>query len=312
MRGIADKIRLYRKTFRPPVLYALTSSIFWLTVSLAAFVVSLTFFDLYVRLTDQGELLSSGDQGLLLLAEIPMLFGIVQIHLVGAERRFRYLNPVASRISMRTPYRNLDREKISFIRRIFSQQESLRALASHLVEEWEWREEIKRRAQDPIWLRAIGFFRLPSTSNFATYMAGLVAILAAILITTITPDTLFGALETLPANAWSIIRNLTIVIVLPIALCVLPTAVIMAFVKDIGVALLERLNDQYLSQAGFYRFISQLLELHDVGERMLLRKTHGRVYWAVRMGIAPLQDLKRIRNRIRRAKRLAKQSALPR
>jgi hypothetical protein len=263
-------------------------------------------YDLYLRLNGEGEFLGFSDQFWLLFAEIPMVFGMLQAHLQGAERRFRHLNPVASRVNIRTPHLILAREKIAFIQRIFNHQESLRVLASLLVEEWEWREEIKRRAQDPMWIRAIGFFRLPSTSNFAAYMTGLVAIFAAIVITTVTPDTLFSAASTLPHSAWSNIRALVIVIVLPVILCVLPAAVIMTAVKDIGVALLERLNDHYLSQAGFYRFISQLLELHDQGELLHLRKTQAWVYWTIRMGIAPVQDFQRVRNRIRRAKRLAK------
>ncbi|SEQ55027.1 hypothetical protein SAMN03159444_01917 [Pseudomonas sp. NFACC02] len=306
MQGIADKIRHYRKTFRPPVLYALTSSALWLSVLLASIIVGLIFFDLYVRIAGHGEFLNSGDQALLLLSETVMIGGILQTHLLGTEKRFRRLNPTVSRINIRTPQTFVKREKIACIRKVFNHQEDLQALAKRLVEEWEWRQEIKLRSKDPLWVRAIGFFTLPNPSNFAAYMTGLIAVLAAIIITTLTPEALFGSVATLLSDIWANIRLLTIVVVLPVSLCILPAAVILTSLKEIWVALLERLNDQYLSQAGFYRFISQLLELHDQGEPLLLRKTQAWAYWSIRLGTAPIQDLRRVGKRIRRGIYLAK------
>lgn len=64
--------------------------------------------------------------------------------------------------------------------------------------------------------------------------------------------------------------------------------------KDLGVLLVEKLDDQYLSNTGFYRFISQLLELHDATEPLLLRKTRAWVYWTVRLGLAPVGDFLKV------------------
>lgn len=63
--------------------------------------------------------------------------------------------------------------------------------------------------------------------------------------------------------------QLWLAIVLPFAVCVLPGAVILAGIKQIGETLLECVNDQFLSHTAFYRFISELLELHDRDERLL-------------------------------------------
>jgi hypothetical protein len=76
--------------------------------------------------------------------------------------------------------------------------------------------------------------------------------------------------------------------------------------KVLGVLLVEKLNDQYLSNTGFYRFISQLLELHDSTEPLLLRKTRAWVYWTMRLGLAPVRDSMKVWRRIWRAKRLSK------
>lgn len=309
MEAIADKIRHYRKTFRPPVFYALDSLALWLSLGLATLILGLLFLDLYLLIAQNTYLLGTPDQAWLLLYEVPMLFGLMQVYFQGVERRFRMLYPAVRRVYFRTPHDALAKEKHAYLCATFTHEGDLRSLAKHLIEEWEWRRELKGRAQEPLLHLAAGFFKLPAPGNFAAYLTGLMAVLAGIAITTLSREALFTDLEQHLVDACDLIVQLWLVIVLPFAVCVLPGAVILIGIKQIGEALLERVNDQFLSHTAFYRFISELLELHDRGERLLLRKTRAWAYWAVRLTMAPLKDVPLVWRRIRRAKSLARRNA---
>jgi len=309
MQAISDKIRHYRKTFRPPVFYALGSLALWLSIVLAALILGLMSLDLYLRFAKGRELLDTCDQLALLLLETPLLFGMLQAYFMGAERRYRQLHPSVRQVNLRTPKLYLGMEKRAYLQSTFEHDGDLRVLAKTLVEEWEWRRELRNRAQEPLWRRAMGFFGLPSASNFAAYLTGLVAVIAGIVIATMTPEVVFGSFGQFLDDTWTLIRMLWMAIVLPFALCVLPGAVILSTIKNIGEALLEWLNDQYLSQTDFYRFISELLDLHDRGERLLLRKTRAHLYWAARLTMAQIQDLPKVWRRIKRARGLSKRLA---
>ncbi|WP_052080976.1 hypothetical protein [Pseudomonas sp. ML96] len=309
MQAIADKIRHYRKTFRPQAFYALDSLALWLSITLATTILGLLFFDLYLRIAESTHLLGKSDQALLMVCELPMVFGLLQTYFQGAERRYRMLYPAAKRVQLRTPHDSLAKEKRAYLRETFGHEGDLRVLAKTLIEEWEWRRELKARGQEPLLRRAAGFFKLPSPGNFAAYLTGLVAILAGIVIATLTREALFSDLEQFLADAWNLILQLWLIVVLPVAICMLPSAVILTGLKQIGESLLERLDDQYLSYTDFYRFISELLELHDRGERLLLRKTRAWAYWTVRLTISPIQDLPRVVRRIRRSRALARRVA---
>lgn len=309
MEAIADKIRYYRKTFRAPVFYALSSLALWLSIGLATLILGVLFFDLYLRVTQSTYLLDTGDQAWLLVYEVPMIFGLMQVYFQGAERRYRILHPTAKRVHFRTPHVTLAKEKHAHLRTTFAHEGDLRALAKHLIDEWEWRRELKIRAQEPLMLRAKGFFKLPSPGNFAAYLTGFVAILAGIVIATLSRETIFADLEQFLVDTWDLIVQLWLSIVLPFAVCVLPGAVILVGLKQIGEALREWIDDQFLSNIAFYRFITELLELHDRGERLLLRNTRACAYWTVRLCIAPLEELPKVWRRIRRAKALARSNA---
>ncbi|WP_271409133.1 hypothetical protein [Pseudomonas sp. Q1-7] len=309
MEAIADKIRHYRQTFRPPVFYAFSSLALWLSIGLATIILGLLFFDLYLRIAKTTYLLTKSDQAWLIAYEVPMLFGLMQAYFQGIERRYRLLYPAAKRVHFRTPHDALAKEKHAYLRTTFAHEGDLRALAKYLIEEWEWRRVIKVRAQEPLSRRAAGFFQLPSAGNFAAYVTGLVAVLAGIVISTLSREALYADLEQFLVDTWHLIVQLWLAIVLPFAVCVLPGAVILVGIKQLGETLLECINDQYLGHTAFYRFISELLELHDRGERLLLRKTRARIYWAVRLTMVPVQDIPRIWRRIRRAKAMAQRSA---
>jgi hypothetical protein len=136
-----------------------------------------------------------------------------------------------------------------------------------------------------------------------------VAVLAGIVIATLSREVLFADLEQFLVDAWNLIVQLWLAFVLPFAVCMLPGAVILVGIKQVGETLLEQVNDQFLSHTGFYRFISELLELHDRGERLLLRKTRAWAYWTVRPTMVPIEDIPGVWRRIRRAKVLARRSA---
>ncbi|MGE8360435.1 hypothetical protein [Pseudomonas sp.] len=309
MEAVADKIRYYRKTFRSPVFYALDSRVLWLSIGLAALILGFLFLDMYLRIAQDTYLLGNFDQGWLFMAEMPMLLGLMQVYFQGAERRYRVLHPSAKRVHFRTPHDTLEKEKRAHLQVLFVQGGDLRALAKHLIEEWEWRRELKLKAQEPLIHRAAGFFKLPSAGNFAAYLTGFMAVLAAIVITTLSREALFSDLEQILVDAWGLIVHLWLAIVLPFALCVLPGAVILVGVKQIAETLLEWANDQFLSHTAFYRFILELLELHDKGERLRLCRTRAWVYWTVRLIMAPIEDVPRVWRRIRRAKALARRGS---
>ncbi|MFI8480160.1 hypothetical protein ACIGCM_06275 [Pseudomonas sp. NPDC078700] len=149
---------------------------------MAILILGLLFFDLYLRLTQSTYLLGTSDQAWLLVYEVPMMFSLIQVYFQGAERRYRILHPAAKRVHFRTPHVTLAKEKHAHLRTTFAHEGDLRALAKHLIEEWEWRRELKIRAQEPLMLRAKGFFKLPSPGNFAAYLTGFVAILVGIVI----------------------------------------------------------------------------------------------------------------------------------
>jgi len=258
MQGIADKIRHFRTTFHAPVTYAWRSSALWLSVLLAGLILGLLYTDLYLRFSESYELLGLKDQALLLIFELPMVFGMLQVHFLGAERRYRWFHPNMKRISLRTPQASLNLEMRAHIRAAFN-RDDLHKLAKYLIEEWEWRRVIKRQAQDLLWIRALGFFSLPCASNFAAYTTGFVAVLAGIVLATMTPDAVFGDFARFLQDSWSLVGLLWLIFVLPFAVCVLPGAVMLNLLKDLGVLLVESWTTSTSVTPGFIvSFLSSL------------------------------------------------------
>lgn len=313
MEAIADKIRHYRKTFRPPLFYALGSLAFWLSTVLATIILGLLLYDVYASIVEVAFPLAHPGKGWLFTAEVPMVFGVMQAYIQGSDRRYRSLNPTARYVHFRTPQDAVAKEKHAYFHATFKHDGDLRLLAKQLIEEWEWRRELKLRAKEPLERAALGFFNLPSPANFAAYITGLVAVLAGIIIATLSSDSIVADLGQFVIDASQLTTQMWLAIVLPFALCVVPGALILVGIKQIGQMLLEKVNDQYLGHTAFYRFISELLELHDRGEPMLLRGTRTWAYWTIRLTTAPLKDCPRIWGRIRRSKAWAKRgSASPR
>lgn len=309
MQAISDKIRHYRKTFPSLFVYALGTPVMWLCVVLMALVLFSIFLNRYLRTTTGIELFSGWNLGFLFAFEMFLLPGLLQAYFMGGQKRYSKHQPSSAQPNFRISIRHFNQSKLAYLRSHFIQDGDLQVLAKALVEEWQWRREMKGRAQEPVWHKALGFFRLPSAANFAAYMTGLVAIIAGIVIATLDRELLFGSFEQLVIDAWDLTYFLWINLIPLVVLCILPGAIIIGALKYVAERGLEWLDDQYLSQAGFYRFVAELLELHDRGERGLMRKTRGRFYWAIRLGMAPIHDVPRIWRRVKRAKRLAKRRA---
>ena len=307
MQAISDKIRHYRKTFPSLLTYALGARVLWLSILLMASIVLFIF----MRVIGQAhEGVRWGGWIGAFAAEIMLLPGFLQAYFMGAERRYRKYYPHVGLSPFRIFSIHFDKEKLAYIRTTFSHEGDLRELVKSLVEEWEWRGELKARGQEPMWQKAMGFFSLPSASNFAAYMTGLVAVIAGIVIASMDRELLFGSFDQFVKDAWDLIYLMWVNLIPLIVMFILPGAIIISAVRYVWQRLLEWLDDQYLGQAGFYRFVSDVLELHDRGERGLMNKTRGRVYWSIRLGMSPLEDVPRVWRRIKRAKRFAKHKAL--
>ncbi|WXL27443.1 hypothetical protein WG219_08310 [Ectopseudomonas mendocina] len=308
MQAISDKIRHYRKTFRPLLVYALGTRVVWLSVLLITLIVGLLLINVILRRTHGFDFLSVWQMVIFLCCEMMLLPACFQVYFEGAQRRYRMFNPNTMVAGFRNSHRDFDQEKLRYIRATFAHEGDLRELVKSLVEEWEWRRELKARGQEPMWRKAMGFFSLPSASNFAAYMTGLMAVIAGIVIASIDRELLFVSFEQLVKDVWDLISLMWVNLIPIVVMAIVPGAIIISACRYLWELFLEWLDDQYLGQAGFYRFISDVLDLHDRGERDLMRKTRGRVYWAVRLGMAPLEDVPRVWSRIKRAKRLAKRN----
>lgn len=306
MQAISDKIRHYRKTFPSLLTYALETRVLWLSILLMASIV------LFISLRIIGQAHEGAGWGGLIgavAAEVLILPGFLQAYFMGAERRYRKCFGHSERFSFRFFATHFEKEKLTHIRSTFEHEGDLRELVKSLVEEWEWRRELKARGQEPMWQKAMGFFSLPSASNFAAYMTGLVAVIAGIVIASMDPELLFGSFEQFLKDAWDLIYWMWVNLIPIVVMSLLPGAIILSAVRYLWQLLLEWLDDKYLGQAGFYRFVSDVLDLHDRGERDLMRKTRGRMYWSIRLGMAPLGDVPRIWRRVQRARRMAERKS---
>ncbi|KRW62096.1 hypothetical protein [Pseudomonas sp. TTU2014-080ASC] len=310
MQAISDKIRHYRKTFRSLLFYARGTLVFWLCVTLMGLIVGVVALDVYLGIASDVDLLSGWQVTVLYICELFIAPGVVQAYFMGAQRRYQLFHPQAAQPRFRVAHRHFDQQKLAYLRRTFEHPGDIRDLAKALVKEWEWLQSLRVRAQEPMWRKTMGFFHLPTAGNFATYMAGLVAIIAAIVIANMDAEFIFGSFEQFISDTWDLIFAMWVNLIPLVVLIIFPAATLVSAVKYLTERLLECLDDQYLSQAGFYRFITELLELPDRRHRDLMSRTRGWAYWSILLLMAPLEDVPRVWRRIKRVKRLAKHKAL--
>lgn len=305
MRTVAHNVKTFRREFRLIPSFVWGSRIFILFASsmlLVVLSIALFFYHhVYLRLPTYANL-----SYWTLFWEMPMLLGLAQI-LVEVDRRRFARNHPGKRISgIRQAMAATDRAKRRMISEHFAGRQDFAELAKELIEQWEWRQALEQRAGSPATLRTRHFFSLPSGGNFATYLGGLLAVIAAVVVALIDNETFYPALPTLWSDFSSAYSVLFQIIVVPIATCVLPAACILDMVIGLGHRAVERANDDYLSDSGFYRYIKELVLLEENKQRRGLMTTTGWAYWSFRIGTAPLRDVPRLWRNKRRSVRLAK------
>jgi len=121
--------------------------------------------------------------------EMPMLLGLAQILVEVDRRRFARDNLGKRILGIRQAIVATDRAKRRMISEHFAGREDFAELAKELIEQWEWRQALERRAGSPATLRTLHFFNLPSASNFATYLGGLLAVIAAVVVALLDKET---------------------------------------------------------------------------------------------------------------------------
>jgi hypothetical protein len=231
---------------------------------------------------------------------------MLQMHFQGAQIRYQLLHPGAVTVGFRVPSAKIRQDKVNYINKLFMPQGSFRDLARDLESEWEWQKNIFYQAEEKVVRSSARFFLLPEGSNLATYMAGFLAISAALIITLVDRDVFYQELTSVASQAWSNIIILHLVIVFPLAAMIIPLAIMVVMVKNFGIWARQCVDDSYLDQVGFYKFICELVQLEENMQRRTLMRTTGFVYWFVRIGTVPLSQVRKHFHNARRSLRLAK------
>ena len=306
MRALPHKIKTFQKEFSLLPGYAFSMRIFWLVALLAALIIGSLIFNAINTIVFKSHTYSHLPYVSLGFEFFVLIPSFLQVICEIDQQRCRRLYPQVRPAGFRAAVTMINRAKYERIEVLFGPQESLEKLAKGLIEEWKWRREIQLNAGETDVQKAQKFFRLPSGSNLATYLAGVLAIVAGIVIALIDKDSFYQNLPTLWDSFEVWYAALFKVIVMPIAICIIPLAAIWSSIKALCRILAENMDDDFLSQPKFYSFIKELLELADRKERRLLLKTTGRAYWSIRLLTAPIHEIPGIYRNIRRSKRLAK------
>jgi len=233
-----------------------------------------------------------------------LLLGSFQVIIEGVKRRHAIRHPSQPNASMRSAELIHYREKVKSIRELFDHDGPMTPLAKELVDQWEWRQDIKRRTNDPALQIAASFYRPPSSGNIATLAAGSIAIFAAIVIATLDRETFLGSLPTIWNIAISNISSLAVVVILPIAAAIYPAAIFWTFCRSLISLFLEAIDDDNLSRRTFYDFIEELIEIDDRQEKRLLMRTTGMIYWPLRILTTDISNTPKVYRSAQRARRL--------
>lgn len=302
MRFVAHKIKTYRRAFHPLPPSTLKSRIFaLLAVQITVTVAGLIYY-FFMREGRSAVLLPA-----IYFSELMAGFGYLQLMIEREKRRYQVLTgrPAAR---ARVAVTEVAREKARMIERLFSPSESFEQLARSLSDGWEWRKAIHKRAGDPAKIKVGKFLGLPSGSTLATYLGGLFAIIAAIAFTGLDREALYGNIPNLWKDFTLIWWNL-MKITLLMAFAAIPLGMIASVLQLSWQWLGQSLDDDYLSDRSFYRFIRELVEMADWKERRLVMTTVGIAYWLVTVGTSPLGELKKRRQVLRRARTIARLKA---
>ncbi|WP_407364748.1 hypothetical protein HKW97_25655 (plasmid) [Pseudomonas luteola] len=141
-------------------------------------------------------------------------------------------------------------------------------------------------------------------------MAGVLAISAGIVVGLIDKDSFYQNLPEIWSSFKELYFLLFAVVVVSIAVCVIPLAEIWMGIKTVIVTLTQSIDDDYLSNMGFYSFVKELLGLIDCREKRLLIRTREVIYWTIQVSTAPIKRIPAIIKHARRMRRKAKQKNL--
>ncbi|MCY1297868.1 hypothetical protein D9M70_473220 [compost metagenome] len=194
------------------------------------------------------------------------------------------------------------KEKRNALNSLFGPIDNYSEFSKSLIDEREWRAHIDNLAGEAPGSRAIKYFSLPEAGRLATYVAGILAIFAGIVIALIDKDLFYGELQSTYSNSTQYIKTLFLLIILPVSTFIYPASILITEIKLFTLNLIEWLDDDYLSRHSFYSFIKDVADLDDEKEPRLLRKTTGQAYWTMYFLTSPFSEYKNIRRKLKRAK----------
>jgi hypothetical protein len=304
MRSISHKVKTYRRQFRLIPRYVLSTRIFLLVSFLALLMIAAVGLSVIAGIGYRVHIYSHLPW-VVMVFELPLAFGFGQLIVEASRQRYLRAKPGAAEPKLRTALMSRERDRRATVAQLFGEHTDYEALARSLIEKWEWHSAIEAKAGDPIVKKARGFFGLPGAGNFASYLGGLLAVIAAIVVTLLDKATFYAQLPNLVSDVGEYVWLMTSHLVFPFAVVVLPLAMIVGTGRSGFVRMLEKADDDYLSEASFYGFIKELLDMEALRERRLLMVTSGAAYWVFRLGTAPMGDLPKLYRNMRRSKRLS-------
>jgi len=294
MESANIKIRKYRKAFRNPGRYALKSWTFALSASLGIVIIGIVAADMWLTLFKGMSHLRNFEYFLLILSEAVLALGMMQVRITGAEKLYRRLSRGVNKVGFRGTERSLAMSRAASIKDSFNHSGSLDVLARKLVDEWEWRLEIRSRAEKSMLQRAFRFFSLPTAANFSAYVVGALAIAAAFVFAITERDSLVSNIPALIHDAWSNTVSLWVLIVLPTVILIIPAAAIISFPKTCLERFKEWANGRYLGNGRFYRFVDELLKLQDMLDVRACDRPRDSLYFVMRLATAPWKDIRSV------------------
>lgn len=305
MRTISHQVKSYRRRFRHFPIYVFRSRIFALVALLAVLLTAAILLTLVTTIVGRSVMYARLPW-VVLLCEIPLVFGFLQLLMEANRRRYLKTRPGAAEPGFRLALMSTEREKVAAIKQLFGEQQNLETLARSLIEHWEWQRSIDAKSADPVVSKAWGFFKVPHASNLATYLGGLLAVIAAIVVTLLDKASFYAQLPSLVDDVGTLVWLMTQLVVFPLAVVVIPLASILGTIRSGLVRAREKIDDDYLSERSFYAFIKELLEQEERRTKRLLMSTTGFFYWGIRLGTAPIQEVPKLYRNMLRSKRLGR------
>lgn len=305
MRTISHKVKTYRRQFRLIPRYILRTRIFLLVAFLAVLMTAAVSLSVFTTIAYRWQTYSHLTW-FVLAFEIPLAFGFCQVIVESSRQRYLRAKPGSPAPKMRAAIMFREQDREATIRSLFGEHENYETLARALIDQWEWHCAINAKAGDPIVKKARGFFTFPSAGNFASYLGGLLAVIAAIVVTMAEKQTFYAHLPAFLSDVTEIVWFITENLVFPFAVLVIPLAMIIGTARSAALRLAEKLNDDYLGEGSFYSFIKALVELQELKDRRLLMVTTGVAYWTFRLGTAPIQEVPKLVQNMRRSRRLGR------